>query len=161
MFYTKMQTTLGELILIGDEKGLKRLYINNGEGKYELYIDPSWILNDIFFNDIKSQIKEYLNGSLKTFNVKLNPDGTEYQKKVWQTLTTIPFGETRSYKDIAILMGNEKASRAIGSANGKNPIPIIIPCHRVIGTNGKLTGFAFGLEVKKKMINHEILFDMK
>jgi len=107
------------------------------------------------FGEAKRQLTAYFNGELQTFNLKLNPEGTEFQKKVWDKLMEIPYGETRSYKDIAILIGNENASRAVGMANGKNPIPLIVPCHRVIGSNGKLTGFAFGVELKKKKFDLE------
>ena len=89
------------------------------------------------------------------FDLPLDPIGTEFQKKVWQALKEIPFGETRSYGEIAKLIGNEKASRAVGMANNKNPIAIIIPCHRVIGANGKLVGYAGGLDLKEKLLKLE------
>lgn len=89
------------------------------------------------------------------FDLPLDARGTEFQKKVWNELLRIPYGETKSYKDIAVAIGNEKACRAIGMANNKNPIPIIIPCHRVIGSNGKLVGYAGGLNVKEKLLNIE------
>ena len=101
------------------------------------------------------QIKEYLQGNRLGFDLNLKLEGTEFQKKVWNELLKIPYGETRTYKDIAIAIGNEKACRAIGMANNKNPIPIIIPCHRVIGSNGKLVGYAGGINVKEKLLNIE------
>lgn len=101
------------------------------------------------------QLAEYFQGKRKSFNIPLSAAGTEFQKKVWQELENIPFGETRSYLDIAQMVGNTKAVRAVGAANGKNPIPIIVPCHRVIGSNGTLTGFAGGLESKKWLLDHE------
>lgn len=155
MFYTRLDTKFCELILVGDQAGLKKLHMDTGEGSRNFSIDPSWVRNDIFFRDIIAQLKAYEAGDLKTFDVQLNPDGTPFQKTVWQALRQIPYGEVVTYKDIGIKLGRPTASRAIGSANGKNPIPIIVPCHRVIGSNGQLTGFAFGLDVKKTLIEHE------
>ena len=101
------------------------------------------------------EIKEYLEGKRNSFDLPLEPEGTEFQKKAWNVLKEIPYGETRSYGEIAKLIGNEKASRAVGMANNKNPIMIMIPCHRVIGVNGKLVGYAGGLDVKEKLLNME------
>lgn len=101
------------------------------------------------------QLKEYFEGNRVKFDLPLDARGTEFQKKVWNELLRIPYGETKSYKDISVAIGNEKACRAIGMANNKNPIPIIIPCHRVIGSNGKLVGYAGGLNVKEKLLNIE------
>ena len=101
------------------------------------------------------QLDEYFGGMRKAFDLPLNPTGTEFQKRVWNELAKIPYGETRTYKEIAKAMGNENSSRAVGNANNKNPIAIIIPCHRVIGTSGKLVGYAGGLEKKKKLLEME------
>lgn len=106
-------------------------------------------------NEAAKQFNEYLNGSRTEFTVKLNPKGTEFQKKVWTALRAIPYGETRSYKQIAETVGNEKASRAVGMANHNNPVMCMIPCHRVIGANGKLVGYAGGLDIKEKLLNLE------
>ncbi|MBE6050453.1 MAG: methylated-DNA--[protein]-cysteine S-methyltransferase [Clostridium sp.] len=103
------------------------------------------------------QISEYLEGNRKEFDFPIYLEGTEFQKKVWDTLRKIPYGETRSYKDIAIMVGNEKASRAVGGANNKNPIIIAVPCHRVIGKNGKLVGFGCGIDVKEKLLDIEMI----
>lgn len=102
-----------------------------------------------------NQINEYLEGSRKTFDIPLMLDGTQFQKKVWKALLDIPYGETRSYKDIAEIIGNPKAVRAVGMANNKNKIPILIPCHRVIGSRGDLVGYAGGLEIKKSFLEIE------
>ena len=104
------------------------------------------------------QIGEYFMGIRTTFNLDLQPSGTEFQMKVWEQVKNIPFGETISYLEIAKLTGSKNNTRAVGLANGKNPIPIIIPCHRVIGANGKLTGYAGGLEKKKWLLQHELRF---
>ena len=101
------------------------------------------------------QINEYFSGKRETFDLPLNPEGTEFMKKVWKQLLNIPYGETKTYKQIATEIGNEKAARAVGMANNKNPIPIIIPCHRVIGSNKKLVGYALGLDVKGKLLKLE------
>lgn len=101
------------------------------------------------------ELNEYFTKKRKIFNLPLAPDGTEFQKKVWSELCKIPYGTTCSYKDIARAIGNEKACRAVGMANNKNPIAIFIPCHRVIGSNGKLVGYAGGIDIKKKLLNME------
>ena len=106
------------------------------------------------------QLKDYLAGARNEFDLPLAPQGTEFQKQVWQALQTIPYGETRSYKDIAIQIGNPKASRAIGMANNKNPIFIVIPCHRVIGANGKLVGYGGGLDLKQRLLKLETKSDI-
>lgn len=104
---------------------------------------------------VKKQFEEYFEGKRKDFNIKLSPDGTEFQKKVWKELLNIPFGKTVSYQQIANTLGDPKVIRAAASANGKNPISIVIPCHRVIGTDGSLTGYAGGLHRKKWLLEHE------
>lgn len=101
------------------------------------------------------QLKKYLERGLKRFNCKLDLRGTPFQKKVWSALTKIPYGETRSYQDVARAIGHPKAFRAVGNANGNNPIPLIIPCHRVIESNGGLGGFGHGLKVKKELLDFE------
>ncbi|TSD78440.1 methylated-DNA--[protein]-cysteine S-methyltransferase [Pseudomonas sp. KBS0710] len=102
--------------------------------------------------EAERQLREYFNGTRNQFDLELNFDGTDFQKQVWQALLTIPFGETRSYSQIARQIGNPKAVRAVGAANGRNPISIIAPCHRVIGASGGLTGFAGGLEAKQYLL---------
>ena len=155
MYYTRFDTIFCEIILVGDENGISNLHLNTGEGKRIFEIDDEWILNDDFFAPVRKQIEEYVNGDRRTFDVKLNPKGTDYQKKVWRELTEIPYGNLCTYKQIAASTGDEKASRAVGMANSKNPIPLIVPCHRVVGSNGKLTGFAHGLGIKEKLIELE------
>ncbi len=103
----------------------------------------------------EKELEEYFEGKRKKFNLPLKQEGTEFQKKVWNALEKIPYGEIRTYKEIANMVGNEKASRAVGMANNKNNIPIIIPCHRVIGSNGKLVGYALGLDMKRYLLDLE------
>lgn len=101
------------------------------------------------------QLREFFDGSRKEFDLPLSPKGTEFQKRVWTELRRIPFGATRSYQEIAVAIGRPAATRAVGAANGSNPIPIVVPCHRVIGANGSLTGFGGGLPVKRWLLEHE------
>jgi methylated-DNA-[protein]-cysteine S-methyltransferase len=143
------------MILVGDKEGLTHLYLNTGEGKRLFEIGDEWVQNDAFFSDAMDQITDYCTGKRKTFNVTINPRGTEFQQKVWKKLTGIPYGELRTYKEIARVIGNENAARAVGMANSRNPIPLIIPCHRVIGTNGTWVGFAHGLAMKERLIHFE------
>ena len=154
-YYTKFASKFGEITLIGDEDGINRLHWKSEEVKRPLEISSDWERNDEFFTEARKQLQEYFAGKRKNFDLKLNPQGTDFQKRVWNALSEIPYGELRSYQDIAIAIGNKKACRAIGMANSKNPIPIIVPCHRVIGKNGKLVGFAIGLKTKQGLINIE------
>ena len=104
------------------------------------------------------QLEEYFAGTRKTFEIPLNPQGTEFQKKVWKALLKIPYGETRSYKEIAAAIGDEKATRAVGMANNKNPIAILIPCHRVIGADGSLAGYGGGVDIKRRLLETETAY---
>jgi methylated-DNA-[protein]-cysteine S-methyltransferase len=108
--------------------------------------------------EAEKQIKEYLDGTSKRFDLPLAAKGTEFQKTVWEALQRIPYGETRSYKQIATMIGRPDASRAVGMANGKNPILILTPCHRVVGSDGKLTGYAAGLEIKEQLLELEVTY---
>lgn len=154
-YYTRFQATLCEVIIAGDDQGISHLHLCTGEGKRVFEISPEWVRNDAFFDDAVGQVREYMEGKRDHFDLKLNPSGTEFQKQVWKALTAIPFGELRTYGDIAKKLGNEKACRAVGMANSKNPIPLIVPCHRVVGAGGKLTGFAHGLTIKEQLIRLE------
>jgi len=109
----------------------------------------------VLLKEAINELNEYLDGNRSSFDLPLEPKGTEFQKKVWNALKEIPYGETRSYGEIAKIIGNEKAARAVGMANNKNPIAIIVPCHRVIGANGKLVGYAGGLDLKEKLLQLE------
>jgi len=155
MYYTQFNSPLCEIILVGDVEGISHLHLNTGEGKRKFRISDSWEKNDAFYAETKKQIDELFKGRRTRFDIKLNPRGTDFQKKVWNELVKIPCGTVCSYKDIAAALGNTKASRAVGTANGKNPIPLIIPCHRVIGADGGLGGFAHGLSIKQKLIDFE------
>lgn len=155
MYYTQFNTRLCEIILAGDERGLAHLHLNTKEGRRQFKILPDWEMNPNFFTKTRDQILEYLDEKRQTFNVQINPQGTDFQKKVWRALCKIPYGSLKSYAGVADAIGNKKAARAVGGANGKNPIPLIIPCHRVVGTNGSLTGFAHGTAIKEQLIRLE------
>ena len=143
-----INSPLGYIKIVGDNDGITQVTVLNTEEKATDII-PS-VLEDCVI-----QLNEYFEGSRKQFDLKLNPQGTDFQKKVWELLKNIPSGKTLSYLQLSKQLGDIKAIRAVANANGKNPIWIIIPCHRVIGTNGKLTGYAGGLHRKQWLINHE------
>ncbi len=157
-YYSEYLSPLCKIILIGNQTGLTRVYLETKESKQILTHKPEWIKNDSFFGIVKDQLDEYFRGERKEFTLSLNPEGTPYQKTVWKELRRIPYGKRCSYKDIASNIGNSKASRAIGMANGKNPLPLIVPCHRVVGSDGSMTGFAFGIDIKTKLLELEQKF---
>ena len=145
-------TKIGK-IGIAEEKGaITDLYFSEELTESKAILEETAILKET-----NKQLQEYFQGKRKVFDLPLAPKGTEFQQKVWQALKEIPFGETRSYGEIAKSIRQPKASRAVGGANNKNPLPIFIPCHRVIGANGKLVGYAGGLEIKKFLLNVENL----
>jgi len=150
-----MKTHMCDIILVGDEMGLHFIHLETGDGKRKFELNNEWEYNNSFFKETIREIEEYFQGKRKRFTIKLSPMGTDYQKMVWKELTGISYGKLNTYKEIAEKIGNLKAARAVGMANSKNPIPIVIPCHRVVGVSGKLTGFAYGLEIKEKLINFE------
>ena len=151
MYYHVIENTLaGRLTLVGDENGL--CFINFQKGKTRLPIRDEWHYDSNFFRPAVDQLNAYFKGDLKTFDLKLAPSGTPFQLKVWKSLAEIPYGELTTYGAIAQKIGNPKAVRAVGGANARNPLPIVLPCHRVIGSNGSLTGFGGGLDVKQKLI---------
>lgn len=134
---------------------------DNGKEITDIFFKKDNILGDFNIAETElikkaiKQLNEYFNGTRISFDLPLSLEGTDFQKLVWNTLKAIPYGETKSYKDIAEAIGNPKACRAVGMANNKNPISIIIPCHRVIGSNGKLVGYRGGVEIKKQLLDLE------
>ena len=143
-----LQTPLGNLLIEGDENGLTSLSIMSDEIKITHTSQKT-------LEDAIIQLQEYFEGKRKQFTIRLNPQGTNFQKKVWQKLLEIPFGTTISYQQLSNQLGDSKAIRAVANANSKNPLWIIIPCHRVIGSDGSLTGYAGGLWRKKWLLEHE------
>jgi methylated-DNA-[protein]-cysteine S-methyltransferase len=151
--YTWYQSPVGPLLLAGSRAGLS--YVSFSSGRHAVAVDPGWTEQRSFFAEAIGQLQEYFAGERKTFSLPLIPAGTEFQRAVWSELEKIPYGETISYKALADRIGKPKAVRAVGAANGANPIPIIIPCHRVIGNDGSLTGFGGGLPLKKRLLELE------
>ncbi|MCD6034669.1 MAG: hypothetical protein K0R63_410 [Rickettsiales bacterium] len=159
--YKTMKSPVGELKLVASDNGLAAILWENDDPKRVRLSPLEENKNHPVLLETERQLKEYFAGNLKEFSLKLDFVGTDFQKKVWAALLTIPFGETRSYAQIATQVGSPKAVRAVGAANGKNPISIIAPCHRVIGSNGKLTGFAGGLEAKACLLGIESKNDVQ
>lgn len=143
-------TKIGKIAIIDNGNEITDMELAEGTDYKDINVNETTLIKEA-----AKQLEEYLNGSRTTFDLPLNPQGTEFQRSVWKALCDIPFGETRSYKQVAIAVGNPKASRAIGMANNKNPIMIFVPCHRVIGSNGKLVGYAGGLDIKEKLLSIE------
>lgn len=156
-----MPSPVGALKLVASDKGLTAVLWENDKAERVPLKELVESNDNPVLCETERQLGEYFAGRLNIFSLSLDFHGTAFQKKVWAALLTIPFGETRSYSDIARQIGHPKAARAVGAANGKNPISIITPCHRVIGTSGKLTGFAGGLEAKERLLfieGHRKLF---
>lgn len=152
-FYSYYESPVGSLLLAGDGVSLELLSFSSGKAVRQP--EPDWMRRNDAFKPVKEQLTAYFAGALTNFDLRLKLHGTDFQSNVWQALMQIPFGETRSYGDIAVMVGKPGASRAVGAANGQNPLPIVIPCHRVIGSDGGLTGFGGGLECKKLLLSHE------
>lgn len=151
MYYQIYDTIIGKLVIEEDECKISRIELLKNEEKFDNKINKE---RDIR-KKVYKELDEYFKGNRKTFDIHLKIEGTEFQKKVWMALLEIPYGETRSYLDIAKKIGNPKASRAVGMANHNNKIMIVIPCHRVIGSNKKLVGYAGGLDIKEKLLKLE------
>ena len=154
-YYQLHDSPTGELLLVSDGVALTDLHMRTG--KYLPKVLKDWVRDEHLpvFTQTRRELDLYFNGKLRTFTIPLAPRGTAFQKAAWIALTQIPFGETRTYGQQAAMLGNANASRAVGAANGKNPIGIIVPCHRVIGANGSLTGYAGGLHNKEFLLNLE------
>jgi len=148
--YCEIESPIGPLLLVADGGGLRQVHFCNG--RHPAKPDSSWEQNPKALRETIRQLKAYFAGTLQNFDITLSPQGTSFQLEVWKRLREIPYGETISYGELARRIGNPNASRAVGLANGSNPIPIIIPCHRVIGSNGKLTGYGGGLPIKEKLL---------
>ena len=153
--FMEMASPVGTLKLVANDTALVAVLWENENPKRIRLAELIEQVNHPILLATQKQLTEYFAGTRQQFDLPLDFEGTEFQKKVWQALLTIPFGETRSYRDIAEQVGNVKAVRAVGAANGKNPISIIAPCHRVVGANGKLVGFAGGLDNKEILLKLE------
>jgi methylated-DNA-[protein]-cysteine S-methyltransferase len=152
MFVSRLPTPIGELTLTASDSSLTGVYFpTSRHGPAPAGVDTS---NEILTR-AATELSEYIAGTRTTFDLPLDPTGTAFERRVWELLRAIPFGTTTSYGELAKRLGDPKEARAVGAANGKNPIPIIVPCHRVIGANGDLTGFGGGIERKRWLLQHE------
>lgn len=152
MYYQQMTCPFGTVHLYASEHHLRALLFKPWYKIEHSNIEHS---TNTVLESTKQQLKEYFDGNRRSFDIPVQSDGTDFQQKVWQTLMDIPFGKTWNYGELAQAIGNKNASRAVGAANGKNPISIIVPCHRVIGANGELTGYLGGLKAKEWLLKHE------
>ena len=155
LVYMYMDSPVGALKLVAHDHALVAVMWDNEDHKRVRLAELIEDHQHPMLLRVKKQLEQYFAGQLQQFDLPLDFQGTDFQQQVWQTLLTIPYGETRSYKEIAVQIGNEKAVRAVGAANGRNPISIIAPCHRVIGSSGALVGFAGGLDKKQILLSLE------
>lgn len=153
MYWHETTTPIGPLLLAGDGEALKLVHFQSGPRP--MRPPPAWIADPVPFQATLRQLAEYFAGRRRAFELPLAADGTAFQRGVWRVLTTIPYGATISYAELARRVGNARASRAVGLANGANPLPIVVPCHRVIGSDGSLTGFGGGLDIKRRLLTLE------
>jgi len=150
MKYTYLTTRVGKVLLAADDTGLRLISFEN-EKKHP-QPDPEWVEDADALAEVSRQLEAYFAGRLEEFDLELAPQGTPFQMQVWRELERIPYGTTISYRELAERIGNPRAVRAVGTANGANPLPIVIPCHRVIGADGRLTGYGGGLEKKEALL---------
>ena len=161
IFYTTMDSSIGRLVIASTNRGLIRIMLpreNNSDSLarlQEAYPGQSIIEDSDKNRDAVKQLREYFEGTRTLFSLPLELRGTEFQKSVWRTVARVPYGQTKSYGDIAREIRKPKACRAVGAANGANPIPIVIPCHRIIGSDGSMTGFGGGIPLKEKLLRME------
>jgi methylated-DNA-[protein]-cysteine S-methyltransferase len=150
LLYTTLSTPIGELLLVGDRAELRGLYMQ--EGRKPGRVGPGWRPSSEAFEEPVRQLEQYFAGERRVFDLALATNGTPFQRAVWRALRDIPYGETISYRELARRIGKPSAVRAVGTANGANPISVIVPCHRVIGADGSLTGYGGGIERKRLLI---------
>jgi methylated-DNA-[protein]-cysteine S-methyltransferase len=153
MHYSYVETPLGLLLVAGDTTGLRLISFQQGSKQQQPA--PEWLQDRRPLRQAIRQLEAYFSGKLRTFALDLAPQGTPFQQSVWQALQELPYGETTSYGALAHRLGKPQASRAVGAANGRNPLPVVIPCHRVIGSTGKLTGYGGGLDIKEALLAFE------
>ena len=153
MIYTTVDSPIGELLLLGDGDVLHGLYMQ--AGRKPIRVQSAWTRDDEAFADVRAQLREYFAGERSAFDIATHLEGSAFQRTVWHALTEIPYGETISYGELARRIGRPDLARAVGTANGQNPIAVIVPCHRVIGANGKLVGYGGGLDNKRRLLELE------
>jgi methylated-DNA-[protein]-cysteine S-methyltransferase len=153
MLYTSLESPIGELLAVGDSRALRGLYMQ--EGRTAIAVRAGWEATDEPFAEARAQLAEYFAGQRRAFDLPLAMAGSPFQRRVWRALQDIPYGETISYGELARRIGVPSASRAVGVANGRNPVSVIVPCHRVIGADGSLTGYGGGLARKRLLLELE------
>jgi methylated-DNA-[protein]-cysteine S-methyltransferase len=153
LLYTTVDSPVGELLLVGDERALRGLHMQ--EGRTASAVRPDWKRDHEAFRNACTQLDEYFEGNRASFDLPLELEGTPFQRRVWRALREIPYGETVSYGALARRIGRPESSRAVGAANGRNPISLIVPCHRVVGSDGELTGYGGGIERKRLLLDLE------
>lgn len=153
LLYTRLDSPIGELLLLGDHAALQGLYML--QAPKPITISPAWREQPAAFTKVQGQLEEYFAAERESFELPLSMQGTDFQRAVWSALQEIPYGQTRSYGEIATQVGEPGAARAVGIANARNPISIVVPCHRVIGANGTLTGYGGGLPRKQYLLDLE------
>ena len=153
IYYDYLPSPVGKLLLAIDGQGLKHIHFETG--RHQLVPGENWEPGPGALHEVRAQLKAYFAGKLTVFDLPLAPNGTDFQQRVWLQLLRVPYGTTTTYGEIARSLGDLQATRAVGAANGRNPLPIVVPCHRVIGANGDLTGFGGGLPVKRFLLDHE------
>ena len=153
MVYDYFDSPVGKLLLAADESGLR--HIGFELGRHPVWIGDDWTRDGTGFDLVRAQLSAYFAGELKEFDLPLAPRGSAFQLGVWEQLRRIPYGATISYGELAERIGDPSAARAVGAANGQNPLPIVVPCHRVIGADGSLTGFGGGIATKRFLLDHE------
>jgi methylated-DNA-[protein]-cysteine S-methyltransferase len=153
MLYTSLESPIGELLAVGDSRTLRGLYMQ--EGRTAIAVRAGWEATDEPFAEARAQLAEYFAGQRRAFDLPLAMAGSPFQRRVWRALQDIPYGETISYGELARRIGVPSASRAVGVANGRNPVSVIVPCHRVIGADGSLTGYGGGLARKRLLLELE------
>lgn len=153
MWFDEFATPVGKLTVAVDDHGVRHVLFETS--RHELPSMEGWQRDKSATRDVREQLLDYFAGRRKGFDLPINPVGTPFQRKVWLTLAKIPYGKTWSYGELAQKVGKPAAARAVGAANGRNPLPILLPCHRVVGSDGSLTGFGGGLKVKALLLAHE------
>lgn len=153
MIYTTFESPLGELLLVNDGKALSGLHMR--EGRRPVAVEPGWRRAAEPFAAVRAQLREYFDGERESFDIRLSPAGPQFFLRVWDELRQVPYGATISYGELARRVGRPSAARAVGAANGRNPISVIVPCHRVVGADGGLTGYGGGMERKRRLLELE------
>ena len=153
VLYDQLESPVGRLLLAADDTGLR--FIGFEIGRHPVWIGDDWLRDEHALRPVREQLSAYFDGDLTAFDLPLAARGSEFDRRVWAELRAVPYGTTISYGTLARRVGDPLAARAVGAANGRNPLPIVVPCHRVIGANGSLTGFGGGIATKKFLLEHE------